>query len=202
MNTAYLNALDKALELPTVPREQPINVGQLRMLAEIANAPHGLDRFELLDRETHDKPTVDARIKYLRNKDLITATQKGAYHDSAKFCVTSLGASINNALQGQRSPDLYKCWLDHWIDLPIKKREAPVNVGLLKVYALIESNPDITTTDLLEHFPGSKPTLTSRLKWLRNKKLIKQYPKYNAGGAGNPAYYRVNKHQTRLGAEV
>lgn len=85
MASQFIRALDLALELPKTLREQPINVGQLRMLAEIAEVSGGLDRHELLERETHDKPTVDARIEYLCSKGLITPKSKRQYHDSVKI---------------------------------------------------------------------------------------------------------------------
>ena len=69
------------------------------------------------------------------------------------------------------------------------KSEAPINVGLLKVHALVEQSPNITTTELLEHFPGAKQTLKGRLKLLERKGLIEKYPKFNAGGKGNPDFY-------------
>lgn len=189
MASSYLKALDLALEVPTVAREQPVNVGQLRLLAEIAEVPAGLDRVELLGRETHDKPTVDARIKYLCGKELIEARSKNHYHDLQKYQVTGQGNALNAALCGRRSSRAYKAWLDEWIELPIVKREAPINVGLLKVHALVEQSPNITTTELLEYFPEAKQTLKGRLKWLERKGLIEKYPKFNAGGNGNPDFY-------------
>jgi hypothetical protein len=189
MASQFLRALDLALDLPKTPREQPINVGQLRMLAEIADVRIGLDRHELLARETHDKPTVDARIIYLRRKGLIEAIPKSHYHDSEKYQATSIGKTINRALRGKQSAHRYRMWLDRWIELPILKRKAPINAGLLKVHALVEYSPKITTTELLEHFLGAKPTLKARLRWLERKGLIGKYPKFNAGGNGNPDYF-------------
>ena len=81
-------------------------------------------------------------------------------------------------------------------ELPKVKREAPINVGLLKVYSLVECSPEITTTELLEHFSGAKQTLKGRLRWLERKGLIDRYPKFNAGGNGNPDYFVA---QTNIG---
>ena len=189
MASQFLQALDLALDLPKTPREQPINVGQLRLLAEMANVRIGFDRNELLARETHDKPTVDARIKYLCKKGLVEAVLKSHYHDAGKYRATSKGRTINRALRGRQSAHKYHLWLDRWIELPKVKREAPINVGLLKVYALVQYSPQITTTELLEHFVGAKKTLKGRLRWLERKGLIDRYPKFNAGGYGNPDYY-------------
>jgi hypothetical protein len=107
MASQFLGALDFALDLPKTPREQPINVGQLRMLAEIANVRIGLDWHELLARETHDKPTVDARILYLLRKGLVEAIPKSHYHDSEKYRATSIGKTINRALRGKQSASKY-----------------------------------------------------------------------------------------------
>lgn len=189
MASSYLKALDLALEVPTVAREQPVNVCQLRLLAEIAEVPAGLDRVELLGRETHDKPTVDARIKYLCGKELIEARSKNHYHDLQKYQVTGQGNVLNAALRGRRSSRAYKAWLDEWIELLIVKREAPINVDLLKVHTLVEQSPNITTTELLEYVSGAKQTLKGRLKWLQRKGLIEKYPKFKAGGNGNPDFY-------------
>jgi hypothetical protein len=189
MASQFLRALDLALDLSKTPREQPINVGQLRMLAEIADVRIGLDRHELLARETHDKPTVDARILYLLRKELVEAIPKSHYHDSEKYQATSIGRAINSSLRGRQSAYKYRMWLDRWIELPKVKREAPINVGLLKVYALVEYSPEINTTELLEHFLGAKQTLKGRLRCLERKGLIDKYPKFNAGGNGNPDYF-------------
>lgn len=189
MAESYLRALDRALTLPLVPREQPINVGQLRMLAEIAGEKAGLNRWTLFKRETHEKPTVEARIQYLCGKGLIEAGPKAHYHDLSLYTVTARGRDLHRGLQGHRSLSQYKSWLDRWIALPINKRESPINVGQLKVHALVEREPNITTTELLLHFPGAKQTLKSRLKWLERKGLIERYPKFNAGGNGNPDFY-------------
>ncbi|MGJ8530116.1 MAG: winged helix-turn-helix domain-containing protein [Maritalea sp.] len=165
------------------------------MLAELAGAPNGLDRFKLLERETHDKPTVDARISYLCRKSLIEPLAKAHYHTPAKYRVTELGKQVNAGLKNRCSLTAYKLWLDEWMELPIVKRETPINVGLLKVYELIRQSPYITTTQLLEHVSDSKPTLKARLKWLGRKGLIEKLPKYNAGGNGNPDYYKLSTSQ-------
>ena len=48
---------------------------------------------------------------------------------------------------------------------------------------------NIDTGSLLEHFPGAKKTLKGRLVYLERKGLIERFPKFNAGGYGNPNYY-------------
>ena len=108
---------------------------------------------------------------------------------SAEVSGDRAGQRINAALRGRRSSRAYKAWLDEWIELLIVKREAPINVDLLKVHTLVEQSPNITTTELLEYVSGAKQTLKGRLKWLQRKGLIEKYPKFKAGGNGNPDFY-------------
>lgn len=81
-------AFDIALALPRLDRASPINVGQLRLLSVIAHEPD-LTRHDLLEREAHDKPTVDKRLMYLVAHKLVRTTVRKHYHDAAGYHATT-----------------------------------------------------------------------------------------------------------------
>jgi len=195
MKSKHIKSLELALDIPRALREQPINAGHLRMLAEISGVSNGLNRVELLVCDTHEKPTVDARIMYLESKGLASPKLKSRYHDRAKYCITAVGKKINTALMGRHELCSYKSWLDKWIALPKDSRESPANVGHMKAYAIIKKLEQASTSEILEMWPCNKQTLMTRLKWLERKRIIDKYPKSNLGGNGNPSYFTVTNQE-------
>ncbi len=149
-------------------------------------------RFDLCALDVHDQPTIDKRLAYLERKTLILPLAKAHHHEAGGYRASTQGRTLYRLLGGAECHDRLKRALDSACDLPIERREAPINVGHLQVLHHIVGQPLVSTTDLLPLVDHQKQTLRSRLACLIDKGLISRTPKFNAGGNGS-----VNRYQPK-----